>query len=307
MIELVITILPLLALWLAAWLVYLLGYGWVSVLIGIPASGFLVRLFMIQHDCGHGAFFTSRRLNDWVGRVIGVLTMTPYDVWRQTHARHHATSGNLDRRGVGDITTLTVREYFQGSRWRRLGYRVYRHPLILLGVGPAYLFIFQQRLPIGLMRGGWRPWTSAMATNLAIAVICSMLIFSIGFKAFLLVHLPIILFAATVGVWLFFVQHQFEHTCWEPTQTWTHHHSALYGSSYYVLPGPLRWLTANIGTHHIHHLSSRIPFYRLAEVVRDHPEFGLIGRLTLRESLHCLSLVLWDESKRRLVRFSDVH
>jgi len=304
--ELAITALPLVALWLVAWLLYSFGYWWASLLIGIPAGGFLVRLFMIQHDCGHGAFFSSRLANDWVGRVIGVLTLTPYDVWRQTHAIHHATSGNLDRRGIGDVTTLTVREYRECSRWGRLRYRFYRHPLVLLGLGPAYLFLLQQRLPIGLMRKGWQPWVSAMATNLALAFLCATLIFLIGIKAFLIVHLPIILIAATIGVWLFYVQHQFEHTRWDETQAWSHHDNALYGSSYYVLPGPLRWLTANIGVHHVHHLCSRIPFYRLPEVMREYPEFGQVGRLTLLDSVSCLGLVLWDESRRRLISFSEL-
>ena len=180
----------------------------------MPAAGFLVRLFMIQHDCGHGAFFRHRRANDWVGRVIGVLTLTPYDFWRRTHALHHASSGNLDRRGIGDVDTLTVREYLALSRWGRLRYRLYRHPLVMFGIGPAYLFMLQHRLPVGLMRQGWRPWLSTMATNLAIAVIVATLIWLIGVKPFLLVHLPIMLLAASVGVWLFYVQHQFEQTTW---------------------------------------------------------------------------------------------
>ena len=167
-VELAITALPLVALWVAAWFIYSLGYWWVTLLIAIPAAGFLVRLFMIQHDCGHGAFFENRLANDWVGRVIGVLTMTPYDFWRRTHAIHHATSGNLDRRGIGDVDTLTVREYFARSRWGRLKYRLYRNPLVMFGIGPAYLFLLQHRLPIGLMRGGWTPWISTQGTNAAV-------------------------------------------------------------------------------------------------------------------------------------------
>ena len=213
--ELAITALPLASLWAAAWFAFYLGHAWASLLIAIPAAGFLVRLFMIQHDCGHGTFFAGRLANDWVGRVIGVLTLTPYDWWRRTHAIHHATSGNLDRRGIGDIDTLTVREYRALSWWGRLKYRLYRHPLIMFGVGPAYLFLVQHRLPVGFMRNGWLPWVSTMATNLAIAVVVATLVWFIGIKAFLLVHLPIMLLAATAGVWLFYVQHQFEHTTWE--------------------------------------------------------------------------------------------
>jgi omega-6 fatty acid desaturase (delta-12 desaturase) len=304
--ELAITALPLIALWTAAWFVYSLGHGWLSLLIAIPAAGFLLRLFMIQHDCGHGAFFRERHTNDWVGRVIGVFTLTPYDCWRRQHAAHHATTGNLDRRGVGDLDTLTVREYAALSWAGRLKYRLYRHPLVMFGLGPAYLFLLQQRLPVGLMRDGWKPWASAMATNAAIALIVVTLTWFIGIKALLLVHLPILLLAATAGVWLFYVQHQFEHTSWEHNERWNLHQAALYGSSYYDLPAPLRWLTANIGIHHVHHLSSRIPYYRLPRVLREHPELGAIGHITLWQSFQCVPLVLWDEAQRRLVSFRDL-
>jgi acyl-lipid omega-6 desaturase (Delta-12 desaturase) len=301
--ELAITAVPLIALWTAAWFVYSLGHGWASLLIAIPAAGFLLRLFMIQHDCGHGAFFSGRRTNDWVGRVIGVFTLTPYDCWRRQHATHHATTGNLDRRGSGDLDTLTVQEYNGLPWWGRLKYRLYRHPLVMFGLGPAYVFLLQQRLPVGLMRDGWRPWTSAMATNLAIAAIVVTLTWFVGIKAVLLVHLPIMLLAATAGVWLFYVQHQFETTSWEHNDRWNLHQAALYGSSYYDLPAPLRWLTANIGMHHVHHLCSRIPYYRLPRVLRDHPELSDIGHITLRQSFRCVRLVLWDEAQRRLVPF----
>jgi acyl-lipid omega-6 desaturase (Delta-12 desaturase) len=304
--ELAITALPLVALWTAAWFAFTLGYAWASLIIAIPAAGFLVRLFMIQHDCGHGSFFSHRLANDWVGRLIGVLTMTPYDFWRRTHAMHHASSGNLDRRGIGDVDTLTVREYRALSRWGRLRYRLYRHPLVMFGLGPAYLFLLRHRLPIGLMRSGWQPWASAMVTNLAIALIIAILVRFIGIKAFLLVHVPIMLLAATAGVWLFYVQHQFEHTAWERDGEWSLHAAALHGSSHYDLPGFLRWFTANIGVHHVHHLSSRIPYYRLPRVLRDHPELRDVGRLTLLESLRCVRLALWDEEQNRLVSFREV-
>src|ERR1700733_8381615 len=173
--ELLITIVPLVLLWLSMGFALKLGYG-IYLLLAVPAAGFMVRLFMIQHDCGHGAFFRHRFANDWVGRVIGVLTLTPYDFWRRTHAVHHATSGNLDRRGIGDVDTLTVSEYLSLSRWGRLRYRLYRHPLVLFGIGPAYLFFVQHRLPIGLMRAGWKPWLSTMATNLAIVLVAGVTI-----------------------------------------------------------------------------------------------------------------------------------
>ena len=269
--ELTTTVLSLLALWSAAWFALSLGHWWESLLMTVPTAGFLVRLFMIQHDCGHGAFFSRRWANDWVGRVIGVFTLTPYDYWRRTHAIHHATSGNLDRRGIGEVDTLTVGEYRARSRWGRLKYRLYRHPLVMFGIGPAYLFFLQHRLPVGLMFGGWQPWLSAMATNVAIGIIVGALIWLIGLKALVVVYLPTLLLAASMGVWLFYVQHQFEEMTWRDGESWSLHEAALHGSSHYDLPTVLRWITANIGIHHVHHLCSRIPYYRLPRVLRDVP------------------------------------
>ncbi len=305
-VEILITVVPLALLWLSIWAARDASYG-ISLLLAIPAAGFLVRLFMIQHDCGHGAFFRNRLANDWVGRIIGVLTMTPYDFWRRTHAMHHATSGNLERRGMGDIDTLTVREYLARSRWARLRYRFYRHPLVMFGLGPAYLFLLQHRLPVGLMARGWGPWLSAMATNLGIAIVVAAMIWLIGLGPFLFVHLPVMLLAASIGVWLFYVQHQFEHTYWAHDESWSMHEAALHGSSHYALPGILRWFTANIGVHHVHHLCSRIPFYRLPQVLRDHPELAPIGRLTVGQSLACVRLVLWDEAAARMISFRELH
>jgi omega-6 fatty acid desaturase (delta-12 desaturase) len=305
-IELSISFGPLAALWVLMWLSYSFGFWWLALLLTVPAAGFLVRMFMIQHDCGHGAFFRHRLANDWIGRVLGVLTLTPYDFWRRSHAIHHATSGSLERRGIGDIDTLTVREYLALSRWGRLKYRLYRHPAVMFGVGPAYLFILRHRLPIGLMRGGWTPWLSTMATNAAAGTIVAVLIWLIGVGPFLLVHLPITLLAATMGVWLFYVQHQFEQTTWATNETWNLHEAALYGSSYYVLPGILRWFSANIGIHHVHHLCSRIPYYRLPRVLHENPELGTIGRLTLWDSIKCVRLALWDERDQRLISFREL-
>ena len=303
--ELVITVGALALSWILMWEALAVGY-WLSLLLAVPTAGFLVRLFMIQHDCGHGAFFRYRLANDWLGRALGVLTLTPYDFWRRTHALHHAGSGNLERRGIGDIDTLTVREYLALSRWRRLAYRLYRHPFVMFGVGPAYLFILQHRLPVGLMRGGWVPWVSTMATNAAIAIVVAAMIWLVGIGPFLLVHLPITLLGASIGVWLFYVQHQFEDTLWAESRAWNLHEAALHGSSYYDLPKILRWFTANIGVHHVHHLCSKIPYYRLPSVLRDYPELGRVGRLTLGESLRCVRLVLWDESRQRLISFREL-
>jgi acyl-lipid omega-6 desaturase (Delta-12 desaturase) len=300
--ELLLTLGSFLGLWLLAWASLDLGY-WATLILAVPTAGFLVRLFMIQHDCGHGSFFRRRLTNDWVGRALGVLTMTPYDDWRRAHAVYHATSANLDRRGMGDITTLTVREY-QALPWRRrLGYRLYRHPVVMFGLGPAYLFLILHRLP-----HGWRDpsaWLSPMLTNLAIAVCIAGAALLIGIGPFLLVQGPVILLAAAIGVWLFYVQHQFEETSWDGDADWSLHEGALHGSSHYELPAVLQWLTANIGVHHVHHLSSRIPSYRLPDVLRAHPELGAVNRITIAQSLGCVRLALWDEDTRRLVSFAE--
>ena len=303
--EITITFLPFAGLWLLSWAAVHFGYWELSLLLAVPGAAFLVRLFMIQHDCGHGSFFRNRRANDGVGRVIGVLTLTPYDAWRRAHASHHATSGHLDRRGIGDIDTLTVREFNALPAWGRLRYRAYRHPLVMFGIGPAYLFFLQNRVPSRLLQDGWQSWASAMLTNLAIAVIAGVMIWFVGIGTFLLVHLPITLLAASAGVWLFYVQHQFEETFWARGEEWDRHEAALQGSSHYVLPGVLRWFTANIGVHHVHHLCSGIPYYRLPRVLRDHPDLSRMNRLTLPQSLRSVRLVLWDEARRRLVSFRE--
>lgn len=303
-IELLITAVPFVFLWALMSVALDAGY-WIGLALAVPAAGFLIRLFMIQHDCGHGSFFRHRSMNDWTGRVIGVLTLTPYEYWRRSHALHHAGSGNLDRRGIGDIHTLTVREYLALSRSRQILYRMYRHPLVMFGVGPVYLFVLRHRLPMGLMRSGWQPWVSAMMTNAALAILITAIIWIAGARLFLLVQLPITLLSASAGVWLFYVQHQFDDTFWERNDGWTFQEAALHGSSYYDLPDVLRWFTANIGVHHVHHLSNRIPFYRLPEVLRDHPQLAAVGRLTLLQSFQCVRLVLWDESRRRLIAFRE--
>lgn len=207
---------------------------------------------------------------------------------------------------MGDIDTLTVNEYLSRSRWGRLRYRLYRHPLVMFGVGPAYLFFLQQRLPIGLMRGGWKRWLSTMATNLAIALVATLMIRTVGLRPFLLVHLPVALIGASLGVWLFYVQHQFEHTYWARRKDWSLHEAALFGSSHYDLPRALHWFTANIGLHHIHHLCSRIPFYRLPLALLQHPDVANVSRLTLGQSFVCVRHVLWDEASNRLITFREL-
>jgi omega-6 fatty acid desaturase (delta-12 desaturase) len=302
--ELAITLALLAGSWLLILATLDLSGRWSLVLV-VPASLFLVRLFMIQHDCGHGSFMESKWANDLVGRCIGVLTLTPYGYWRRTHATHHSTVGNLDLRGIGDLTTLTVREYQALGPRGRLAYRLYRHPLVMLGLGPAYLFLLQHRLPVGLMRAGWQPWVSTMGTNMAILLAAAAASMLVGIGPFLMIQLPIVILSGSIGVWLFYVQHQFEETFWEHDGDWSFHEAALHGSSHYDLPPILRWFTANIGVHHVHHLSSRIPYYRLPEVLRDRPELHDVGHLTLIESLKSVKLVLWDEKRRCLVSFKE--
>lgn len=279
--------------------------AWWLLVPAIPvAGGAVVRLFMIQHDCGHLSFVPGRRANDVIGRVLGIITLTPYDFWRHAHNLHHAHSGDLDQRGFGDVTTLTLLEYKQRSPLGRLRYWLYRHPLVLFGIGPAYTFALSHRLPLGRFHDR-RSWVSVMGTNAAIAAYFLLWWQATGSLEFLAIYIPTMWVAATVGVWLFFVQHQFEETYWERTRNWSFHDAALYGSSYLVLPAWLNWFTANIGIHHVHHLVNRIPFYRLGQVLRDFPALAEIGRVSFVESLAVCRLVLWDEAAGRMLTFRE--
>lgn len=300
--ELAVTVIPFVTLWVAA--CWALQYSYIAAfLISAVNGAFLLRLFIIQHDCGHASFVANRTLSDWIGRALGVLTLTPYDVWKRTHALHHGHAGDLDHRGIGDVMTLTVDEFRARGIWGRLTYRAYRHPLTLFVLGPSYLFLLQNRLPFGLMKSGAKYWVSSMGSNIATAAALFAIYWFLGLGAVFLVFLPTTIVAASVGVWLFYVQHQFEHTMWDKHDEWDLHEAALQGSSHYDLPVVLRWLTGNIGIHHVHHLYSRIPFYRLPEVLRDHNELVEQSRLTMWESFKCASLDLWDEKSRRLVSF----
>jgi acyl-lipid omega-6 desaturase (Delta-12 desaturase) len=301
--ELGISFGPFLALWALAWWSMSVSY-WLTFGFAVLASGFLLRLFIIQHDCGHGAFFSNRAFSDWVGRILGVMTLTPYDVWRRSHSIHHSASGDLERRGMGDVHTLTLSEYRALSLSGQLMYRLYRHPLTLFVLGPGYLFFLQNRVPLGLM-GEAKYWVSAGSTNLAIATILAAIWYFGGFMAIVLIFLPSSLIAATAGVWLFYIQHQFEETHWDKRPDWQLHDAALHGSSHYVLPKALQWITGNIGIHHVHHLYSRIPFYRLPQVLRDHTDLAKMNRMTIRQSIACARLHLWDEDSRRLMSFAD--
>ena len=282
------------------------GYVWLALPLALPAGGLLVRLFIIQHDCGHGSFLPSRAGNDRLGQALSLLTLTPYESWKRAHAQHHASTGDLSRRGTGDVATLTVREYLARDRLGRLQYRLYRNPLLLIGLGSPLNFLVLQRLPHGV----GLPWRTAcwdvLRLDLALAAFLGALVLVFGLASVLTVLVPTVCVAAWAGGWLFYVQHQYEDTTWEDAADWNFHRAALGGSSYYVLPKLLQWFTGNVGLHHIHHLNSRVPNYRLQECLDGHALLGRVGRLSLRESLGCVRLALWDENARKLVSFSHL-
>ncbi|HEY1504442.1 MAG TPA: fatty acid desaturase [Stellaceae bacterium] len=300
--QLFSTSLPFLA--SMATLLYAMSQGvWFALALAVPAAIFLVRLFIIQHDCGHGSFFKSRRVNETLGLVLSVFTMMPYSAWRQAHAAHHANAGNLDQRGTGDVTTLTVREYQSRSRRRRFLYRLYRHPLVLFGVGPAYLLLVRYRVPLGRELRDRHRWLSIVGTDLAAAASAIGLSAIIGAGPFLLAWSTVLLLATSLGVWFFYVQHQFADTYWADGASWEFRTAAIEGSSYYDLPRFLHWLTGSIGFHHIHHLASKVPNYRLRACFDANPEFQRAKRLTLWASIKSVRLALWDEERRELISF----
>jgi omega-6 fatty acid desaturase (delta-12 desaturase) len=302
LLQLVTTGVPYLA--VMAGILIALDHGFLAGLVLLPVGApLLVRLFIIQHDCGHGSFFASPWANGLLGRALSLLTLTPYTFWRRDHAMHHATTGNLDRRGGGDVTLLTLAEYRALPLIRRIAYRLYRHPVVMFGVGPAWLILWVMRVPKGNPVRRWRDWLSIVGTDAALAALIAVLILILGPFPVLLGWLPVMLLAATIGVWLFYVQHQFEAAYWEPRPFWDFHAAAMRGSSFYDLPGVLHWLTGNIGFHHIHHLASRIPNYRLRECHEANPVFQAAPRLTLLHSLRCARLALWDDEQHKLVPF----
>jgi omega-6 fatty acid desaturase (delta-12 desaturase) len=302
--QLVTTAVPLVAIWLLMQMSLELGY-WATLILAVPAAGLVVRLFMIQHDCGHHSFFRARWLNNLIGRAVGVFTLTPYDQWRNSHAFHHASSGNLDRRGIGDIDVLTVSEYRALTRWRKFLYRLYRNPIVFFGIGPTYLFVIKHRLPSRTRPEGKLEIASVLGTNAAIVLLVAGAMYLFGIGDFLMVQIPITLLASSIGVWLFFVQHQFEHTYWERGKNWAFADAALFGSTHYELPKILRWFTADIGIHHVHHLCSKIPNYRLHECLDRNPGLQASTRLTFWKSLTCMRLTLWDEQRKKLIGFRD--
>jgi omega-6 fatty acid desaturase (delta-12 desaturase) len=291
------------------------GLYWLYALPMLPAAGLLTRLFIIQHDCGHGSYFKSRAANDRVGRVLSLFTVTPYAFWRDAHNMHHAGSGNLDRRGIGSIDTLTVAEYRALPMSKRIAYRLYRHPVILLLLGTPLYVIVLQRLPsVGALTPienyrslpPARAWRSILSLDLAMAVAYGIAGALIGWPVLLAVYLPVVVITSWIGGWMFFIQHQFEDTVWKQDGEWNFQEAALKGSSHYVLPPVLQWFTGNIGIHHIHHLCALIPNYRLQKCVNANAELKNMNRMTLRQSLQCLRWHLWDEGRGRMVSFGDL-
>jgi acyl-lipid omega-6 desaturase (Delta-12 desaturase) len=302
--EAAVTFVPYLALTTAVMLLVRQGHPWLAVPVLVAASLFLVRVFIIFHDCCHGSFLPSRTANRLVGYAAGLLTLTPFDEWQRSHAQHHAGVGDLDRRGVGDVWTMTVAEYLEAPRRKRVFYRTFRNPIVMLGVGPALLFVFGNRWPSS--GDGRKERFSVHITNAGILVSLFAAHLTIGLPIFLVTQVPTAVLAATIGVWLFYVQHQFEGVYWARRPGWEPMRAALEGSSYYRLPGVLQWLTGSIGLHHIHHVQPRIPFYNLQSCQAAIPVFQAVPALTIRRSLHSLRLRLVDEERRRMVTWADL-
>jgi len=279
-----------------------LHYGW-TLLLALPAAALYVRLFILQHDCGHGSLFAAAAANRRVGAILGVLTLFPFAYWKKTHALHHATSGDLDRRVLGDIRTHTLEEYRAHSRWQQFCYRFYRSMPVMLGIGPIYQFVFKHRLPIGMPWSWKKEWRSVAYNDLALLAVGAALCSTVGWRTLLGVYLPVVMIAGAFGVWLFYVQHTFESGYWERHDEWDARSAAVAGSSFYDLPPLLRWITANIGYHHIHHLAPRIPNYRLQAAHESMPPPPELRRMSLRDSLPCAGMKLWDEESRRMVGF----
>jgi len=274
-----------------------------TLLLAFPAAGLLMRIFIILHDCGHGSFFRSGRANHFIGTLCGILTLTPYSQWTREHALHHASSGDLGRRGVGDVSTLTVREYSALSGWERFKYRFYRHPVVMLLIGPQYLFIVSYRFVS--RHSGRRERNNVYLTNIAAFVVAATLCSTIGVKTFLLIWIPISVIAGGTAVWLFYIQHQYETAYWQRAPVWDYVEAAVNGSSYYKLPRVLQWFSGNIGLHHVHHLSPKIPNYKLERCHNEVQMFDNVTVIAFWESFRSLSLKLWDEDKRRLVGFKN--
>jgi omega-6 fatty acid desaturase (delta-12 desaturase) len=303
LLDIATSVVPYLALWVLMYMALDVSYL-LTLALGIPAAGFLLRTYILFHDCAHGSFLHGKKANMWLGRALGLLVYSPYQAWRHNHAVHHATAGDLDRRGVGDVPTMTVAEYRAAPRGQRFLYRAFRNPFVMLGIGPIYALMIQPRL----WSRGDRPRkiNSVILTNIALVVAIGLLSWAIGFGEFWMVQLPVAWLAGAAGVWLFYVQHQFEDVYWENTEAWSYADAALRGSSYLKLPKVLQFFTGNIGLHHVHHLSARVPNYNLQAAHDSNPVFHDVPTLTLADGMRCMRLKLWDEDQGRLVGWSEV-
>ncbi|WP_227396319.1 fatty acid desaturase [Jeotgalibacillus aurantiacus] len=301
--QMINTIPPFFILWFLAYqsleISYLLTLG-----LGIIAAGFVVRIFIIFHDCCHGSFFKNKKLNNLVGTITGIITMFPYEKWKREHSIHHATSGNLDKRGTGDIWIMTVEEYKKASWKERLSYRLYRNPLVMFGLGPVYLFLVTNRMNRSDARKKERKNT--YLTNISIVVLYTLMVLLVGWEAFLLVHGPIMFVSGMLGIWLFYVQHQFEDSYFEDESEWDYVKAAVDGSSYYKLPKVLQWVTGNIGYHHVHHLSPRVPNYHLEKAHESTPPLQKATTITMKSSLESIRFRLYDETRKTFVSFNEV-
>lgn len=272
----------------------------------LVGGALLVRVFIIMHDCGHGSFFKNKRANQLVGGILGVLVFTPSTQWSKEHAKHHATTGNLTRRGAGDVYMLTVKEYQASPWWIKLGYRIYRSPWFLFTLGAWIHFLIKQRAPYDLPLSAKKSWKSVWYTNAGIILTIAAFSTIFSFKTVMIVYLPMMLVGASLGTWIFYMQHQFEDTYWEKDEGWDHAKASIEGSSFYDLPLILHWFFGNIGYHHIHHLCSKIPNYNLPKCFKENDVFKNVTYLTLRESLRCGRLALWDETKKKMVAFKEI-
>ncbi len=301
--QIINTVLPYIALWYLAYLSLSVSY-WLALVPIVIAAGFLTRIFIIFHDCTHHSFFTSRRANRITGTIMGVLTLFPFEQWGHDHSIHHATSGNLDKRGTGDIWTLTVDEYLAAPLRLRLAYRFYRNPFVMFGLGPIYVFLLKNRFNHKGAKKKER--NNTYLTNVLIAALFGLLIWAIGWQAFLLVEGTIFMIAGAAGIWLFYVQHTFEDSYFEEDKDWEYVKAAVEGSSFYKLPKILQWLTGNIGFHHVHHLSPRVPNYKLEEAHKNTVPLQNVPTISLATSLRSLKFRLWDEKAKNFVTFKDI-
>lgn len=301
--QLINTFVPFFLLWYLAYESISISY-FLSYFFIIPAAGFLIRIFIIFHDCCHQSFFKNKRANDILGTLTGVLTLFPYNQWRRSHNVHHATSGNLNKRGTGDIWVMTVQEYIDATFWQRLFYRLYRNPLVMFGLGPLYLFLITNRMNEKDARLKER--LNTYLTNILIVMIYIGMSFLIGWKEFLMIQGPILFISGSLGVWLFYIQHHFEDSYYESEPEWNFIKAAIEGSSFYKLPKLLQWITGNIGYHHVHHLSPRVPNYYLEKVHQQHHALNSVPTVTIRSSLKAISYRLWDENNKDFISFQDV-